>query len=61
MVEAIDMVLRKAQENGIVAGIHANAGLAVRHRDAGYQMITVYQDLVALNATAAADIDRARQ
>ena len=45
---------------GIAAGIHANAGLAGQHRDAGYRMITVSTDASALVRGMAADLDHAR-
>lgn len=48
------------RERGIVAGIHANAGLAAKHAAAGFQMITVSGDAGALAAQAAADLRQAR-
>ena len=41
---------------GVVAGIHANGALASRRRDAGFRMITVATDLVALRAGLAAEL-----
>ncbi len=41
---------------GIVAGIHASAGLAPKHVEAGYQMITISSDLGSMAAAAAQDL-----
>ena len=49
------------REHGVVAGIHANAGLAARHRNAGYQMITISSDVLSLGAGAHADLKVARE
>ena len=46
--------------HGVTAGTHGNASLAARHVAAGYRMITVYHDVVALAASAAADLRTAR-
>ena len=43
-------------KRGITAGIHANASLAARHAEAGYQMITVSSDLGSMAAAAGADM-----
>lgn len=40
---------------GVVAGIHANAGLAAKHAAAGYQLVTVSSDTAALAGGAARD------
>lgn len=44
---------------GVTAGIHANAGLAAKHRAAGYRMITISADIAALQQRAAEDLGRA--
>ena len=46
--------------HGVTAGIHGNASLAARHLAAGYRMVTVYHDVVALASGAAADLRTAR-
>jgi 4-hydroxy-2-oxoheptanedioate aldolase len=44
------------RKRGITAGIHANASLAPRHAEAGYQMITISSDTGSMAATASADL-----
>ena len=44
------------RKRGITAGIHANASLAARHAEAGYQMITVSSDLGSMASAAGADM-----
>ena len=46
--------------HGVTPGIHGNASLAAGHVAAGYRMITVYHDVAALAAGAAADLKTAR-
>ncbi len=41
---------------GIAPGIHANAALAPTHAAAGYRMITINHDIVAVANSAAADL-----
>lgn len=53
-------IAKTANARGIVAGMHANASLAAKHVDAGYRMITITQDLVALTYAAAADLRHVR-
>jgi 4-hydroxy-2-oxoheptanedioate aldolase len=48
------------KRHGVTAGTHGNAHLARKHADAGYRMITVYHDVVALASGAAADLTTAR-
>lgn len=58
--EARLRIARACAQRGVTAGIHANARLAAKHRSAGYRMITIWQDLPALTATASADLRTAR-
>lgn len=58
--EARLAIARKCAEHGVIAGIHANAGLAAKHAAAGYRMITVSGDAVAMAAQSAADLKQAR-
>jgi len=53
-------IARACAARGVAAGIHANAALAAKHRAAGYRMITVFQDLVAITAGAGRDLEQAR-
>jgi len=45
---------------GITAGIHANAALAPKHAAAGYRMITISSDVLALGASAQQDLRAVR-
>lgn len=47
-------------ERGVTAGIHANASLAEKHAAAGYRMITISGDAVAIPTQAQADLKLAR-
>lgn len=58
--EARVLIAGKCAEHGVTAGIHANAGLAAKHAAAGYRMITISGDAVAIAAQAAADLKTAR-
>jgi 4-hydroxy-2-oxoheptanedioate aldolase len=58
--EARILIAKKCAEHGVVAGIHANAGLAAKHAAAGYRMITVSGDAGAIAAQAQADLKVAR-
>jgi 4-hydroxy-2-oxoheptanedioate aldolase len=54
--EARLRIAAACREHGVVAGMHANASLAAKHRAAGYQMITITADLNTLVTHAAADV-----
>lgn len=54
--EARVLIAKKCQERGVTPGIHANASLAAKHEAAGYRMITISGDAVAIAAGAAADL-----
>lgn len=58
--EARLRIAERCRAHGVPAGMHANASLAAKHRAAGYQMITITNDVLALAATAAADVRAAR-
>jgi 4-hydroxy-2-oxoheptanedioate aldolase len=53
-------IAKTANARGIVAGMHANSSLAAKHRDAGYRMITITSDTLALAARAREDLAQAR-
>ncbi len=53
-------IAKACAAHGVIAGIHANAGLAAKHVEAGYRMITVSSDLGALTAGAARDLRKSR-
>jgi 4-hydroxy-2-oxoheptanedioate aldolase len=59
--EARVLIAQKCAAHGVTAGIHANAGLAAKHAEAGYRMITISGDVPALAAGAAADIRSVRE
>ena len=58
--EARIKIAETCKKHGIIAGIHANAGLAEKHAAAGYQMVTVTSDNGAMAQQAAADIKRVK-
>lgn len=59
--EARVLIAKKCGARGVTAGIHANAGLAAKHAEAGYRMITISGDAPALAAGAAADLRSVRE
>lgn len=59
--EARVLIAKKCAAHGVTPGIHANAGLAAKHAEAGYRMITISGDAVALAAGAAADLRAVRE
>lgn len=58
--EARLKIPRLCAEQGVLAGIHANAQLAAKHIAAGYQFITITSDVFAIAASAARDLQQAR-
>ncbi|MGE3075093.1 MAG: HpcH/HpaI aldolase/citrate lyase family protein [Dehalococcoidia bacterium] len=58
--EARIRIAQKCAEYGVTAGIHANASLAEKHATAGYRMITISGDAVAIPVQAQADLKLAR-
>ncbi|MEO8540379.1 MAG: aldolase/citrate lyase family protein [bacterium] len=54
------LIAKKCAEHGVTAGIHANASLAEKHIAAGYRMITISGDAVAIPVQAQADLKLAR-
>ena len=58
--EARQLIAKKCSEHGVTAGIHANAALAAKHAEAGYRMITISGDAVAIPVQAQADLKLAR-
>lgn len=58
--EARLKIARACAERGIVAGIHGNASLAARHRAAGYRMLTITSDVLAVSVMATEDLRLAR-
>lgn len=54
--EARLRIAKTANARGVVAGMHANASLAAKHREAGYRMITITHDVLALGARAREDL-----
>ncbi len=53
-------IARACGARGVVAGIHANAELAKKHLEAGYRMITITGDGIAMAAAARSDLRVAR-
>jgi 4-hydroxy-2-oxoheptanedioate aldolase len=58
--EARLLIAQKCAEHGVTAGIHANASLAEKHAAAGYRMVTISGDAVALPVQAQADLKLAK-
>jgi 4-hydroxy-2-oxoheptanedioate aldolase len=58
--EARLLIAQKCAEHGVTAGIHANASLAEKHAAAGYRMVTISGDVVALPVQAQADLKLAK-
>ena len=58
--EARIRIAQQCAEHGVTAGIHANASLAEKHAAAGYRMITISGDSVAIPTQAQADLKLAR-
>ncbi len=58
--EARVLIATKCAEHGVTAGIHANAALAEKHASAGYRMITISGDAVAIPMQAQSDLKTAR-
>ncbi len=58
--EARMTIVNACKAHGVIAGIHANAQLASRHSDAGYQMITISSDTGSLASGAAQDMRHVR-
>ncbi len=54
--EARLAIVAGCQRNGVVPGIHASAALAMKHAEAGYQMITISSDTGSMAAAAAQDV-----
>lgn len=59
--DAYNKIAERCAAAGIVSGIHANAGLAAKHRESGFRMITVSSDTGLLQRGAANDLERARR
>jgi 4-hydroxy-2-oxoheptanedioate aldolase len=54
--EARLAIVEGCRRNGVVPGIHASASLAMKHAQAGYQMITISSDTGSMAAQAAQDL-----
>ena len=54
-------IAEACRRHGVTAGIHANAGLAAKHVQAGYQMITISSDLGSMSGGAARDLRAVRE
>jgi len=58
--EARMTIVNACKKHNVIAGIHANAQIASRHSEAGYQMITISSDTGALAAGTAKDLRSVR-
>ncbi len=54
-------IAEACRRRGITAGIHANAGLAPKHVEAGYRMITISSDIGSMAGGAAQDLRSVRE
>ncbi len=61
VVEAIDMIVAKAKEHGIVAGIHnGTPDYALKMIDKGFQFVTIASDARLMSAAAREAVDKMR-
>ena len=58
--DALSTIVAGCDRAGIVCGIHSTGPLTPRRLAAGFRMVTVTSDLVALNLGTKAELDRAR-
>jgi len=58
--EARLRIARACHSHGVIAGVHANAGLAAKHAAAGYRMIMITSEVGVMAAAAARDIASVR-
>lgn len=58
--EARIKIAEACRQHGVAAGIHANAALAAKHANAGFQMITITGDHRAMIDGCQADLAKAR-
>jgi len=58
--EAYAAIIEGCRRAGVVAGCHATGSLTPNRLEAGFRMVTVTADLLALRFGAAAELDRAR-
>ncbi len=56
---AIDRIADRCAHHGVIAGIHASAELAARHRLGGYRLITIASDALLLSEGAASAMETA--
>jgi 4-hydroxy-2-oxoheptanedioate aldolase len=59
--EALATIVSGCEGAGIVAGIHSSGALTPDRLAAGFRMVTVTSDTVALRQGYAAELERARQ
>jgi 4-hydroxy-2-oxoheptanedioate aldolase len=59
--EALARIVDACKRHGVVPGIHADASLAPRRLDQGFEMVTVAEDLRAMQASLASDLDAVRR
>lgn len=58
--EAYSTIVEGCRRAGVVAGCHATGSLTPKRLEAGFRMVTVTADLLALGFGASAELDRAR-
>lgn len=58
--EALAFIVERCNNAGVVAGIHANPGLAERRAEQGFRMITVGHDSVLLRASLSSALNESR-
>jgi 4-hydroxy-2-oxoheptanedioate aldolase len=59
--EALARIVDACKRHGVVPGIHADASLAPRRLDQGFEMVTVAEDLRAVQASLTSDLDAVRR
>ena len=60
-LEAYQSIVKACAAHGVVAGVHAKADLAAKHRSNGFKMVTISTDLSLLQRGAARDLALARE
>jgi 4-hydroxy-2-oxoheptanedioate aldolase len=58
--EAHQRIAAACAQHNVVAGVHANAALAVKHRNAGYRMIMVASEAGLMTSALAGSLEQAR-
>jgi 4-hydroxy-2-oxoheptanedioate aldolase len=58
--KALDQIVDACHRHSVVAGIHADAALASRRLDQGFEMVTIAEDLSVLQMSVANILEQTR-